>query len=95
MNCSSASIRLRYYGLAFRVFAHIRVNPSIERQVVPTGNGSATLVDNMRDTTEATWKQLAHTVGLRVVARAALDTTVHSLLSALDVRSFLSPDLQS
>ena len=64
MNCPSASDRLRYYGLAFRVFSH----PSIESQVVPTGNGSAaTGCDNMRDTTEATgthgW--------LRVVARAA------------------------
>ena len=30
----------------------------------------------MRDTTEATWKQPAHTAGLRVVARAVLRLTL-------------------
>ena len=65
MNCPSASDRLRYYGLAFRVFSHIRVSKarSSLQEMAPPLYGC----DNMRDTTEATgthgW--------LRVVARAA------------------------
>ena len=87
MNCPSASDRLRYYRLAFRVFSHIRVSKA--RSSLHTGNGSdATGCDNMRDTTEATWKQPAHTVGLRVVACAALDTTAHYCLRLM----LLSPD---
>ena len=67
MNCPSASDRLRYYGLAFRVFSHIQVSKarsSLQEMAPPLLVVTTCL---MRDTTEVTgthgW--------LRVVARAA------------------------